>query len=294
MNRPRVTFRRIFEAPRATVWRAWTDPKALAKWWGPIGWTAPVCKFDARPGGAIRIDMKGPDGPVHTMLGTVEELAAPRKLVFLSGVPDAAGNMMFEVRNTVTFASRGRRTLVTLEARVVRMTPAAAAFVPGMEAGWCQSLEKLDASVTASAKREIVNVRSLKASPAQVFRAWTAAKIVARWWGPKGFTNTISRFEPRAGGRWQLVMHGPDGKDYPNEWRFLDLERPRRIVLEHPDKGHRFRIVATFSGMGPRTILVFRQVFAGGSTLNPKFRGFLQQANDQMLDRLVTELARMS
>lgn len=293
MKLPRVTFSRIFEAPRATVWQAWTDAKHLAKWWGPFGWTAPVCRFDARPGGAIRIDMKGPDGPVHTMLGTVEEVASPRKLVFLSGVPDAAGKMMFEVRNTVTFASRGRRTLVKLEARVIRMTPAAAAFVPGMEAGWCQSLKKLDTTLTRSAKREIASVRCLEASPAQVYRAWTTAKIVARWWGPKGFTNTIIRFEPRPGGRWNLVMHGPDGKDFPNEWRFIELERPRRIVLEHPAKGHRFRIVATFSAMGPRTILTFRQVFAAGTTMNPKFRGFLRQANDQMLDRMETELDRM-
>ncbi len=294
MKRPRVTFRRIFEAPRAVVWRAWTDRKALAQWWGPIDWTAPVCKFDARPGGAIRIDMKGPDGSVHTMLGTVEELAAPRKLVFLSGVPDAKGNLMFEVRNTVTFAARGRRTLVSLEARVVRATAAAAAFLPGMEAGWCQSLDKLDTTLSGSAKRETASVRCLETSPAQVYRAWTTAKIVARWWGPKGFTNTISRFEPRTGGRWDLVMHGPDGKDYPNSWRFLELERPRRIVLEHPSKGHHFRIVASLSGMGPRTILVFRQVFAESTKLNPKFRGFLEEANGQMLDRLETELARMS
>lgn len=161
-----------------------------------------------------------------------------------------------------------------------------------MEAGWCQSLDKLDAAVCNSERREIVSVRSLKASPAQIYRAWTTAKIVARWWGPKGFTNTISRFEPRAGGHWHLVMHGPDGKDYPNLWRFVELDRPRRLVLEHPSLGHHFHILATFSGMGPRTILVFRQVFAVGSTLNPKFRKFLQAANEQNLDRLEAVLKK--
>lgn len=294
MKLPRVTFRRIFDAPRATVWRAWTDPKHLAKWWGPFGWTSPVCRFDARPGGAIRVDMKGPDGGVHTMLGSVVAVAAPRRLVFLSGVPDAAGRTMFEVRNTVTFAARGRRTLVALEARVVRATAAAAAFLPGMEAGWCQSLDRLDAALAGSAKREIVSVRCLRASPRKIFRAWTTARHLARWWGPKGFTNTISTFQPRPGGRWDLVMHGPDGRDYPNLWRFVELEPPRRIVLEHPSRPHRFRILATFSAMGPQTIVAFRQVFAAGTALNPKFREFLRKANEENLDRLEAELARMS
>ncbi|MCE9584455.1 MAG: SRPBCC domain-containing protein [Planctomycetes bacterium] len=290
---PKVVFTRLFDAPRATVWRAWTDAKHLAKWWGPIGWTAPVCRLDARVGGRIHVVMRGPDGEEHPMEGTVTVLDAPRRFAFVSSVPDKAGATMFEVENSVLFAARRRKTLVTLTARVTRITPVAAPYIAGMEAGWCQSLEKLDSTLSGSAKREIVSVRCLEASPAQVYRAWTTSKIITRWWGPKGFTNTISRFEPRAGGRWNLVMHGPDGKDFPNAWRFLELERPRRIVLEHPSKGHHFRILATFSGMGPRTILIFRQVFGEGTAMNPKFRAFLQQANDQMLDRMETELARI-
>jgi uncharacterized protein YndB with AHSA1/START domain len=53
-----VTITRVFDAPRALVFKAWTDPKHLAKWWGPQGYTNPVCEFDARVGGVIRIHMK--------------------------------------------------------------------------------------------------------------------------------------------------------------------------------------------------------------------------------------------
>src|SRR5438552_10577117 len=53
---------RIFDAPRERVYKAWTDPKQLAQWFPPEGFTAPVCQLDVRVGGAIRIDMKGPEG----------------------------------------------------------------------------------------------------------------------------------------------------------------------------------------------------------------------------------------
>lgn len=56
-----VTITRVFDAPRATVFRAWTDADRLAQWWGPKGFTNPVCEIDARVGGAIRIHMRSPD-----------------------------------------------------------------------------------------------------------------------------------------------------------------------------------------------------------------------------------------
>src|SRR5512133_1069200 len=60
-----VTLTRTFDAPREVVWRAWTDPKLLAKWWGPRMFTTPRCEVDVRPGGAILIDMRGPDGVIY-------------------------------------------------------------------------------------------------------------------------------------------------------------------------------------------------------------------------------------
>ncbi|MCC7248065.1 MAG: SRPBCC domain-containing protein, partial [Lysobacter sp.] len=63
----------------------------------------------------------------------------------------------------------------------------------------------------------------LEADPAQVFAAIADPRRIATWWGPDGFTNTIHTFEFVEGGRWLLTMHGPDGKDYPNESRFLRI-----------------------------------------------------------------------
>jgi uncharacterized protein YndB with AHSA1/START domain len=60
---------RVFDAPRKLVFKAWTDPKHVAQWWGPNGFTNPVCELDVRPGGAIRIDMHGPDGTIYREIG---------------------------------------------------------------------------------------------------------------------------------------------------------------------------------------------------------------------------------
>ena len=50
-----LTITRTFDAPRALVFKAWTDPAQVAQWWGPAGWSNPVCEIDPRPGGAIRM-----------------------------------------------------------------------------------------------------------------------------------------------------------------------------------------------------------------------------------------------
>jgi uncharacterized protein YndB with AHSA1/START domain len=134
---------RVFDAPRALVFKAWTDPNHVAQWWGPHGFTNPVCELDARPGGAIRIHMRGPDGTLYPMTGVYQEIVEPERFVFTSAALDAEGNPLFEVLNTVTFAEQGSKTTLTVQARVVKSTAKAAPYLAGMEAGWTQSLERL-------------------------------------------------------------------------------------------------------------------------------------------------------
>lgn len=136
---------RVFDAPRELVFKAWTDPKHVAQWWGPHGFTNPVCELDVRPGGAIRIHMRGPDGTVYPMTGVYQEIVEPTRLVFSSAALDEQGTPLFEVLTTVAFAEHGRKTTMTVKARVVKSTSEAAPYLKGMEAGWTQSLERLEA-----------------------------------------------------------------------------------------------------------------------------------------------------
>ncbi len=141
-------FTRVFDAPRRLVFKAWTDPEYVAPWWGPHGFTNPVCELDVRPGGAIRIDMRGPGGTVYPMTGAYQEIVEPERLVFTSAALDEQGKPLFEVLNTVTFAEQGGKTTQTLRARVVNKTGNAARYLEGMEEGWTQSLERLEAHLT--------------------------------------------------------------------------------------------------------------------------------------------------
>jgi uncharacterized protein YndB with AHSA1/START domain len=138
---------RVFDAPRVLVFKAWTDPKQVAQWWGPHRFTNPVCDLDVRPGGAIRIHMRGPDGTVYPMTGVYNEVVEPERIVFTSAALDADGNPMFEVLTTVTFAEQGGKTKQIMRARVIKTTAQAAPYIAGMEQGWTQSLERLAESL---------------------------------------------------------------------------------------------------------------------------------------------------
>jgi uncharacterized protein YndB with AHSA1/START domain len=140
-----LTLTRVFDAPRSLVFKLWTEPEHMAQWWGPKGFTNPVCELDARPGGAIRIHMRAPDGTLHPMSGTFREVVAPERLVFTAVAEDLEGHPLLEALTTVTFAAHGGKTTVTVHAKAVGIAPIAAQMLDGMQAGWTQSLERLAA-----------------------------------------------------------------------------------------------------------------------------------------------------
>src|SRR6185437_12462888 len=120
-----VVITRICNAPPETVFRAWTDPKQLARWWGPRDFTNPVCEADARPGGAWRIVMRGPEGSEYPCHGVYREVVPPERLVFSNDAVDAQGNLLIQGVTTVTFAPEGGKTKVVLRTRARPMRPEA-------------------------------------------------------------------------------------------------------------------------------------------------------------------------
>jgi len=138
-----VTLTRVFDAPRELVWRAWTDPKHMAQWFGPKHFTIPVCELDVRVGGALRIVMRGPDGNEYPMKGVFSEVKTPEKLVF-SNIPiDKDGNHLLEGETTVILEEQGDKTKFTLHTYAKGMVPFAPQMLAGMQTGWSQSLDKL-------------------------------------------------------------------------------------------------------------------------------------------------------
>ena len=138
-----VVITRVFDAPRELVFKAFTERERLIRWWGPGGFTTPLCELDVRPGGAIFLHMRAPDGTVYPMAGVYREIIPPERLVFTSTPLDEKGNPIFEVLNTLTFSEQAGKTKLKLSARPVMVTPAAAQYLKGMEQGWNQSLDRL-------------------------------------------------------------------------------------------------------------------------------------------------------
>lgn len=144
-NEMSVRITRAINAPRERVFKAWIVPEQMAQWWGPQGFTNPVCEVDPRPGGRILIHMRAPDGTVHPMTGTFHEVVEPERLAFVAFAEDHDGNALLESHTTVTFTERNGQTMVTVEAKAVGLAPIAPQMLAGMNAGWTQSLERLTA-----------------------------------------------------------------------------------------------------------------------------------------------------
>jgi uncharacterized protein YndB with AHSA1/START domain len=138
-----VTITRVFDAPRELLFRLWTEPKHMARWWGPHGFTNPRCEMDVRAGGAIHIDMQAPNGVIYPMTGTFREIMPPRRLVFEAVAEDHDGKALLRSLTVVTFADEGGKTRLTVHADAIGLSPLAPQMLAGMEAGWTQSLEKL-------------------------------------------------------------------------------------------------------------------------------------------------------
>ena len=132
------------------MFKAWTDAKMLAQWWGPKGFTNPVCEIDARVGGALRIHMRAPDGGIYPMKGEIREIVPPERLAFTNIAVDETGNHIIEGFTTVTFADEDGKTRLTLHTRGSAVVEKAIAYLQGMEMGWTMSIDKLQALLARS------------------------------------------------------------------------------------------------------------------------------------------------
>lgn len=141
---------RVFDAPLELVWKAWTDPMLLQKWWGPKWVTNPTCEWDAKPGGKINIvmlagkEMGSFAGVKWPMRGTFREVIPQSRLVYTGEALDDVKDVMIESENTVEFEEMGGKTKMTLHIVITKSGGPRAEFaLQGMEMGWNQSIEKL-------------------------------------------------------------------------------------------------------------------------------------------------------
>ncbi|WP_010139039.1 SRPBCC family protein [Oceanicola sp. S124] len=117
----------------------------------------------------------------------------------------------------------------------------------------------------ATLSREVVIARVVDAAPQLVFDAWTDPAQIVLWFGPAGVELTTHQIDIRPGGLWRFDMVAPDGTVFPNRMRFLRVEAPHLIEIEHgsdrDDDPDRFRMLVTFDAQANgKTVITLRQM----------------------------------
>jgi uncharacterized protein YndB with AHSA1/START domain len=156
---PELVLSRVFDAPRELVFRAWSEPEHLMRWWGPNGFTTPHCTIDFRIGGAWHLCMRSPEGRDYWCKGVYREIVAPELIVCTDFFVDEAGNSVppthygmpaevpAEMLLTVTFVEEAAgRTRLTVQ----QSLPLALARSIGAVDGWSQSLDRLAAALASA------------------------------------------------------------------------------------------------------------------------------------------------
>ena len=143
-----------------------------------------------------------------------------------------------------------------------------------------------------TANRELRISRSLNAPIELVWEVWTDPNHIKNWWGPNGFTNTISRMEVRQGGEWDLIMHSPDGIHYRHKCIFRKVERNKLIVYEQLTDP-KYLATVRFESKGDKTFLYWQLLFESREYMLEVVKTFkvdpgLQQTAERMIHYLLS------
>ena len=290
-KKEKLKITRLFMAPVSLVWKAWTDPALVKRWWGPAGYTAPSVTIDLRAGGKYLYCMRSPDGKDNWSTGTFREIVPMKRIAVTDSFADEKGNVVpasryglpedwpMDMKVTITFAEEGEgMTRFTLRYGSFPQGP----MLPMARAGWIQSLDKL-ARVLAGeqaapgktiviaepGRQEASMVRVFAAPREKVYRAFTDPDLLAKWWAPRRYETIVDRLELRPGGIWRFLNKDKDGNLFAFHGVYHEIS-PTRIVstfefegmpghvllgittLEDVPEGTRVTLASVFESVGDR------------------------------------------
>ncbi len=148
-----------------------------------------------------------------------------------------------------------------------------------------------------SKPNEIAITRVYDAPVKTVWEAWTDTKQVAKWWGPRGFTITTHSKDFKVGGHWSYTMHGPDGKDWVNKTKYLEIDKYQRLVYDHggnedENREPLFRVTVLFAENKGKTTMQMTMALATAEAAQ-ETKKFIKSANgNSTWDRLAEYLAK--
>jgi uncharacterized protein YndB with AHSA1/START domain len=274
---------RAFDAPRAQVFKAWSGPERLVRWWGPRGFATPVGKVEPGPSGAWRVAMRSPTTGLRWLRCIYREIVEPERLAFSWAWEDAKGEPGRETLVTVNFAEQAGRTRLIVHQAAFEPVPSHR--TEDDRGDWEDRLERLAdllaetpgpgepttrtwgaaSAAPSAAAPELVITRLLEAPRTLVFRIWIQPEHLARWWGPKGFTLLSCETDVRPGGTWVRSMRAPDGTKHIKRGVYREIVEPERLVFTYVNEdaagrpGPETVVTVTFEEEGNRTKLTLHQ-----------------------------------
>ena len=261
-----LTTTRVFDAPRELVYRAWTDRDQFARWFPPDGFSAD-CELDVRPGGVIRVDMKGEDpalgpdffGKVFPGKGVYQEVVPNERLSFTFDAPGEDGPLTLLM--TVLFESQGRTTRLTIHQTADTVAAYDQLVKIGAAEGLRQSLDKLralldggDSTTTEVNGRTLTLTRVFDAPRDLVWTAYTDPAHIVKWMFPADWESPFAETDVRPGGKFRIGMrpadHSEEGFVFDGTYR--EAVRPERLVQAISDGR---LMTTTFTDVGGKTRL---------------------------------------
>ena len=149
-----IIIERLFKAPREQVWRCWSEPESLMKWWGPKTFTSPAATIDFRTGGKYHFCMRMPDGKEMWSTGSYTEIVPMERIVFTDSFADPEGNVVSGayygmgdiypaiLNVTLTFEEAGDGTRFKLQHEGIP-----ASEISACTQGWVEMIDKLEAAL---------------------------------------------------------------------------------------------------------------------------------------------------
>ncbi len=220
---------REYDAPVETVWDAFADPKQVAQWWGPRGFTLTSRRKELRSGGFWDYTMHGPDGTDYPNWTIYHEVELHRKMVY-----DHGGNSdqppLFRV--TILFSESDGKTTMDMTMALPTAEQAAATRKMIKQAGGNSTWDRLAEFVgdkVAGRNLFVIN-RSFDAPKELLFDMWTNADHLAKWLPPTGLEMEHLRFEVGVGKSSFFKMSDGAGFTLYGRIEYKEVDRPCRLV----------------------------------------------------------------
>ncbi len=288
---------RLFEAPRETVFRAWSSAANIRQWFSPLDCSVPEAEVDFRAGGVFAVCMLLPDGSKNWSRGQFIEVTPPERLSF-GGQVDANGKLLFKVLTTVTFAAEGTATRLTVRQDYELFDEAMLGAVGGATEGWRTTLDKLENLVARLATPAVHDSFTLErvfaASPARVYKAFTDIEAKNKWFaGGEGYQYRERSMDARPGGR--EVAEGEFGNGTISRFDaiYFELVPDTRLVYAYEMHLNGARISVSLATVqlfpeagGTRLKITEQGVFVNGY----EDKGSREQGTEFLLGQLGTSL----